>query len=287
MQPRHPEPFYYYLPVLLGGLLPWSILLPNAMIRATDKDRDAGSGAAVFLVVWIAVMFLFFSAATSKLSTYLLPLFPAAAILTGRYCEQWTRGDEARRRLIPKIGFAALATLLILFSVYAAMADPWTYWKFRTGIDWWKFEVFMFVMSGLFTLAFILEWRSRYRQQFFVLATISPILAFYILWVIVPGVDAYKGAKDIGMALDQRLADGDKFHFFGQLQDSAIFYADRNAVMLHSDEELAQHLQSDERVFALVRTRAREAENAFTGDYEIIEVVGNKAIVSNQPDPAN
>ena len=284
LQPRHPEPFYYYIPVLLGGLLPWSLLLPGAMFRATGKDRDHSDGAPVFLAIWIAVIFLFFSAATSKLGTYLLPLFPAAAILTGRYCASWIDSQAGGKRRLPAFTFAALAVLLVLFTAFAVVTDPWTYWKFRTGINWWDFELFMYIMTALFVLVFVLEWLSRYRQQFFVLAAISPFLAFYILWVIVPGADPYKGAKDIGMAMDRRLPEDAKFYFSGQMLDSAIFYADRNAVMLHTDEEMIEYMQSDERVYALVRTRAREQKDAFTGDYEIIEVIGNKAIVSNQPD---
>ena len=76
----------------------------------------------------------------------------------------------------------------------------------------------------------------------------------------------------------------EKIHFYGQMLDSAMYYADRDAVMLHDEEELVQYLASPERVFALVRTRARKQEDAFQGDYFIISIVGNKAIVSNRPD---
>jgi 4-amino-4-deoxy-L-arabinose transferase-like glycosyltransferase len=286
LQPRHPEPFYYYVPVLIGGLLPWSLMLPQSALMAAKTDRTLANGTPVLFLIWVAVIFFFFSIATSKLSTYLLPVFPAAAILIGRYCETSVMAPRPLPRSGVKYILGSTAALLLLFAVYAAVADPWTYWKFRTGIDWWKFEVFVFGITALVGLAFWLERSGRLVAQFRVLSLVSPLLVFYILWVIVPGVDPYKGARDIGHALDARLPPGEKFRFYGQLLDSAIFYADRSGMMLQSEQELNRYLASDERVFVLVRERARRAEDAFPGDYRIIEVIGNKAIVSNQPDPA-
>jgi 4-amino-4-deoxy-L-arabinose transferase-like glycosyltransferase len=70
------EPFWYFAPVLLAGLAPW--LLP--FLRSLKPKDDA----TLFLVIWAGVVFLFFSASGSKLAPYILPIFPAAALLVGR-----------------------------------------------------------------------------------------------------------------------------------------------------------------------------------------------------------
>ena len=76
----HPEPFYYYGPVLLGLLLPWSWLLPWVLFsRGAGRDHDPDK---IFLLVWAAVVLIFFSLSRGKLAPYILPaLLPLALIL--------------------------------------------------------------------------------------------------------------------------------------------------------------------------------------------------------------
>ena len=115
MSPRHPEPFYYYLPVLFAGLLPWSLALPQAINRALTTDRVTSAIACLLSSLsGPLACFLFFSAATSKLSTYLLPVFPAAAILLGRYWHELALDQKSKRPAGVFYGFAAMFTLLAI-----------------------------------------------------------------------------------------------------------------------------------------------------------------------------
>ena len=74
----HPGPFWYYFPVLLAGLYPWTLLVLPLCRKSfyTDPQRK-------FLLLWVVFGFLFFSASAGKLPGYLLPLFPAVAALAG------------------------------------------------------------------------------------------------------------------------------------------------------------------------------------------------------------
>jgi 4-amino-4-deoxy-L-arabinose transferase-like glycosyltransferase len=73
--PRHPAPFYYYIPVLLGGFFPWSCFLPLAFIHALRKHFQTASGATAFLVIWICGVFIFFSIALVVMVVTTLHLF--------------------------------------------------------------------------------------------------------------------------------------------------------------------------------------------------------------------
>jgi len=94
-------PAWYFVPVLAAGLLPWTLALPQALGRALRRDEDgrredvaapSRSDAAParpfnterFLLVWSAATFVFFSASHSKLESYILPLYPALAMLLAR-----------------------------------------------------------------------------------------------------------------------------------------------------------------------------------------------------------
>ncbi len=83
----HERPFWFYLPVLIGGLFPWSPLLAILFDKRMYKDQRA-----VFLLVWSAWVLVFFSIFLNKLPGYVLPLFPAVATVA------WYRSHSSRTK---------------------------------------------------------------------------------------------------------------------------------------------------------------------------------------------
>ena len=77
------EPWYYFLPLLVVGWVPWTAVVVDALWHAWRKDPGTTFQPRRLLLIWCAFVFLFFSASGSKLPSYILPLFPAAALLTG------------------------------------------------------------------------------------------------------------------------------------------------------------------------------------------------------------
>jgi len=283
MQPRHPEPFYYYVPILLAGLFPWSALLPQALVRGWQRNRDNPPELSRFLIIWVLAMFVFFSMATSKLSTYVLPIFPACAILTGGYLAEYIENPRPTARRGWIIGIAFWLTPVVLLAAYAIPYDPWTYWNHKSGVVWQDFEFFI-IMLGLLLLTTLMLVAFRKNVAAIVSATATaPVVTFFILFVVVPGANPYKGSKEIGMQIDYVLQDGQRIPMYGQMLDSALFYTRRDARMIDSEENLNQFLDSPERRFVLIRSRARTEADTFKGDYHVILRIGNKAIVSNQP----
>ncbi|RPJ03710.1 MAG: glycosyltransferase family 39 protein, partial [Deltaproteobacteria bacterium] len=121
---RHRSPFYFYFPVLLGGFLPWSFFLPFALIRAyrrTFKERET---ATVFLVLWFLVIFLFFSAASSKLSSYILPLFPAVSLLVGVFWNDCLKTPEREFRKGFLCSFNSFLGILAAVLIHLGVAPP-------------------------------------------------------------------------------------------------------------------------------------------------------------------
>ncbi len=69
----------YYAGALAGAFMPWTLALPLALWRLRRQPHPADG----FAVVWIVTVIAFFSLAAGKRSTYLLPIFPPLAMLTG------------------------------------------------------------------------------------------------------------------------------------------------------------------------------------------------------------
>jgi len=91
-QPHSGRPFWYYLPIVLAGGLPWIIYIPAALHDAWQRrkqcPRGRGDGVATLMICWILGCTLFLSLAHSKLVTYIWPVFPPLAILSATV---WTR----------------------------------------------------------------------------------------------------------------------------------------------------------------------------------------------------
>lgn len=79
--------WYYFVPVLLGGLLPWTTLLPQTFSHGWRAESTQFK-ANRFLLIWSVFIFVFFSSSGSKLPGYILPVFPALALLLAQMLAQ-------------------------------------------------------------------------------------------------------------------------------------------------------------------------------------------------------
>jgi 4-amino-4-deoxy-L-arabinose transferase-like glycosyltransferase len=90
---HHRQPFWFYVPVFLVAMMPWSLLLLLALaervgaIWSAGKEnfRDPKNAWPLFLLLWMLVPIVFFSASQSKLPGYILPAIPAGALLVTQY----------------------------------------------------------------------------------------------------------------------------------------------------------------------------------------------------------
>ena len=109
------QPFWFFLPVLVVGLLPWSAFLPEALVRWLRerpwRDFFKSAGPELFLWLWVGVIVGFFTLSKSKLIPYVLPAFPPLALLIGRRLGEYA---EVPVRLVAWTRALFLASLLFL-----------------------------------------------------------------------------------------------------------------------------------------------------------------------------
>jgi 4-amino-4-deoxy-L-arabinose transferase-like glycosyltransferase len=77
------QPWWYFVPILLMGMLPWVVPMFDALGRAWKTDGKRSFQPKRFLLVWALFIYFFFSISDSKLPSYILPIFPALALLIG------------------------------------------------------------------------------------------------------------------------------------------------------------------------------------------------------------
>jgi len=93
------EPPWYFLPVLLGGLIPWTAFLVQGLRGAlpTSWREKKAARVTLFLFLWPMLVVGFFSLSDSKLIPYILPAAPPLALLIGRHlADVWERGLKLR-----------------------------------------------------------------------------------------------------------------------------------------------------------------------------------------------
>jgi len=107
---HHPEPFWYYIPVLFLALVPWIIFIIAALIHSIRvwwaeraAQRDLELGFRVFLGCWLIVPLLFFSISRSKLPGYILPAVPAGTVLLADYLREKLEHQTALAKWITSL----------------------------------------------------------------------------------------------------------------------------------------------------------------------------------------
>lgn len=116
------EPWWYFIPLLIVGALPWISMAAPALIAAWRHDATMPAASSAFkprqfLIVWCAVVMLFFSYSHSKLAPYILPIMPALALLTA----DWLARARAKTVRWHLIGVALLWSLALAYLLFGAL----------------------------------------------------------------------------------------------------------------------------------------------------------------------
>lgn len=134
---EHEQPGYFYLMVILLGLLPWTVVALRALVDAAAESINEwrarraknryvsharwGDAFPEFLVLWALMPIVFFSMSKSKLPGYILPAIPPLTILTGDYLN---RLRQEERGIQPWL--LLLHALLTGVTVMVVLLLPWT-----------------------------------------------------------------------------------------------------------------------------------------------------------------
>jgi 4-amino-4-deoxy-L-arabinose transferase-like glycosyltransferase len=229
-------PIYYFVPLLLIGIIPWVFQIPGALVQAwQERRREFSSGW--LLVCWFVVIFAFFSMSRSKLPGYIIPVFPALALLIGHRLDRLLgyANSLGISWKLQALGFALLGCVGFFFlAEISKQARPdeieayaqYTYWIIAALIALIGFSLFAIVQSKRNSLQSIVSFAGG----FFLCAMIAGT-GHETLGRAVSGIDLVNRVKT---SIPEKV----NFYSVRLLDHTVPFYLGRTMIMVESPDEL-------------------------------------------------
>ena len=229
-------PIYYFVPLLFIGLLPWVLQIPGSILQAwNERRREFSSGW--LLVCWSVMIFAFFSVSHSKLPGYIIPIFPALALLIGNRLDQLLGHTNTMSFTwkLQTLGFAILGGIGFFFlSDIGKQARPdeieaygqYTYWVIAA-------------LTALIIFSTYAAWQSKRNG---IQSIVSFACGFFLCAIIAGTGHESLGRAVSGIDLVERVKTSipEKVNFYSvRLLDHTVpFYLGRTMIMVESPDEL-------------------------------------------------
>ena len=242
----HSHPPYYYLSYLFALGAPWCLFLPFVLWDAFKQNFRSEDGV-LFLKLWFAAMFVFFSISIGKRPVYLLPLYPALSVLTAMwfYHHDTTSGGRSLlyRCIAIVAGLTGLSLLIVTLGAVWTHDPGWLFAPIETllkqkdranvvairsqlgALGWW-FTIVSLLSSALWLWLAGDLWSSRMRHAAVRLVLLSILLSFITQAIVMPVMAEAKSYRPFMEEVNQRLKPADKLYLYGGVfnSDPVIFY---------------------------------------------------------------
>jgi 4-amino-4-deoxy-L-arabinose transferase-like glycosyltransferase len=251
---HHPQPFYFFFLVALGGSFPWTAFLLGAVgrglsqVRARAVSRHRANSLSndgrldLLIWTWAVVPIVFFSFSGSKLPGYILSAFPAIGLLVGKetsfYAKRWQ--------------FAVTAVLMTVVAVGVAKVGP-----AETGIDFRVIRVLAItaICVGLVSLAISLRWGEE--TAIWALVTGTAILVITSVAAFYPSLGVRESLKDLAATARSQAREGERLVFYLDSDQGINYYATDLPLRVEKSELLT--LQHGDEIAGLLMARGFES----------------------------
>lgn len=175
-QYHHPAAFWYFVPVVLLGLVPWTVFVMASLVenlRAWWAERAAmfrsEDALNAFLVIWLISPAVFFSFSQSKLPGYIVPALPAGTLLLAEYVRRRISDDER-----PGIVLICLHAVVAALPIVPALMIQYILLQHR--LPWGKAAAISFTFAAVLAIAIAITLRTRLGLSVLRFVTLVPVV---------------------------------------------------------------------------------------------------------------
>ena len=244
------EPWWYYLPILLLGGMPWIAYLPVGIrdwwAKRGNSADSLPDGSMALLICWLLTCTFFLSMASSKLITYIWPVFPPTAILAAVV---WCRLLDGELSAPARRWFAGnfwSASLIGPVAVPAAMIVAQEVLETSFGLSEWALGL----AAGFSTWIPILFWRAGRARGVLISGTGAIAAQFAAAMIVIgPYAAGVNSARDLA----------EHFNQTGRVPSKVMIVEDRvGSVVFYLSPDLRKALRQGQ----LEPIRARQMDQA-------------------------
>ncbi|MFQ5956881.1 MAG: ArnT family glycosyltransferase [Candidatus Brocadiales bacterium] len=280
--------FFFYFSNIFSGTLPWSLALPGVVYLYLKKTAAERKGIE-FVGIWLLVMLLIFSIALQKFSRYILPVYPAVALLLGSFWDEllgkqplreWPKNQSALA-----YGFAVLLGLMVvqIFSkIHAHQFHP--------------SPLIIIILAAAFICLIGTPWYAIKARQFRILFLFIFLITctFEVAYGrLVFSLDNKKRSeKSLCLKISNLIEPGTPWAIYNMFRPAHIYYTKSHPKIIFSQDELVSFLSGTEKVYCLINEDEYKAltSRANLSLYQVEKLRGpkrsmrNLLLISNKPE---
>jgi 4-amino-4-deoxy-L-arabinose transferase-like glycosyltransferase len=260
----HSGPFWYYVPVILIGFYPWSAFLGQSAVALVRRlrARDRWTAGHILLACWFGVFLVFWSICRTKLPHYLLPTYPALALLTACFLHNLIAHPEQINRRWLRLDLSttmlAGAGLVVGFPIVAAFFVPGEWWLGSVG--------FILLVGAGYALWLFSRNQNRRAVAAFAVMSVAWITAIFGFAAI--RIDRYQFSKPLAADIQQHASGPRQIAGYRFIRESLVFYTGQSIVECRSVEDLKAFLSKATDPYVItVDEHVEDIEAHFPGQF--------------------
>lgn len=281
-QDRSEEILFPFL-MTVAGFSPWAFFLPSSLIvlfRKRGGESHARPKELWFLIVWSLFILLFFTFSSSKLPTYIVPMFPPLAILVGAFWSRLLQSKSDPEKWEPGLLhflLPALAAALITGSIFIFL-------QHRLPGSWRQAFIPALLVSFILIPPVLFNVRKNYLAGFVSILLIEGILLQYALQVTLPVMEQAYETRSAAQFLKQHQQPDDVLILFKPTKHpSVLFYSKSNWIGIKKLEQLLLLLENNKtkRLFVVMNRVYFQKHKNNVGNLTVIHDQGAVVLLSN------
>jgi 4-amino-4-deoxy-L-arabinose transferase-like glycosyltransferase len=279
---------YYNVPVALGGFFPWSAFLPFGLwylIRQLNPAygrKDTERKGIIFALVWLAVIFGFFTASSTKLPTYIFPCFISLALIVGVLLEDFVQGIRDAFAGTT-VSYFILVIIIIAGSLIAPLAVKSKYPALSHGIA----VSSAFLALGMIVSAFFFA-AKRYMAALVLIVYAVVIFLYPLSALVIEPIERLETSKDTAERLVKLMAPGDRLGSESNYLAGLAFYTGIAPSDLDKHHDMVNFMNSGERVWVVMKEKNHVqlydpvVNPLYVKPSYVVHKAGKRAIVTNE-----